>query len=226
MKTLEALCGETAMSTGILLADHHRIVREGVRRILEQREDFTVVGEAADGESAVRQVEEKKPDIAIVELLMPRLSGVEAIRRIVKLGRTRCVVLSAHQSRRHVQDALHAGACGYVLKDVSSNQLLEAIDVVRFGRFFFSPDVTQYVVDAATGSAAGRLDSGLPSLTNREREVLQLIAEGLSTKEIAACLGVATRTADSHRGRLMEKLGIHKASGLVRFAIREGLVSV
>jgi DNA-binding NarL/FixJ family response regulator len=213
------------MATRILLADHHRIVREGLRHILERRQDFTIVAEAADGESALRQIEEKKPEIAVLELLMPRLSGVDAIRRVGRLGRTRCIVLSAHQSRSHVQDALRAGAAGYLLKDASSAQLIEAIEVVRSGKFYFSPDVTQHVVDAAT-HPTGNPESGLASLTSREREVLQLIAEGLSTKEIATALGVSARTADSHRARLMEKLGIHKASGLVRFAIREGLVSV
>ncbi len=213
------------MEARILLADPQRLVREGVRRILEEHPGFTVVGEASDGEEAVRMITELRPDIALLEFLMPRLSGISAIRRIQKAEtRTRCIVLSSQESRGNVEDALRAGAAGYVLKSAAAEEVVEAIAVVTSGRFYLSPNVTQHVVEAVT-----RPDetpkSALSLLTGREREVLQLIAEGLSTKEIASELGVSPKTADSHRANLMEKVVIHKASCLVRFAIREGLVT-
>ena len=213
------------MQTTIVLADDHRIVREGIRKLLETREDFQVVGEASDGEEAVRMVLEKKPDVALMDIWMPRLSGIDATRRIGKRGLdTKVLVLSMHESRTYVEEVLRAGAAGYIVKNAASQDLLNAIDAVCSGASYLSPTITQQVVDAIArpGEAA---PSGVSALTDREREVLQLIAEGLSSKEIAAMLGVSLKTVDSHRSNLMEKLDIHKVSGLVRFAIRAGLVA-
>ncbi len=212
------------MSTTIVLADDHILVRQGIRKLLETREDFRIVGEASDGEEAVKLVAEKKPDVALMDLWMPRLSGIDATRRIDKRGLgTKVLVLSMHESRAYVEEVLRAGAAGYIVKNAAADDLIEAIDAVRDGASYLSPAITQQVVDVIARPARAS-PSGLGVLTDREREVLQLIAEGLSSKEIAAMLGVSLKTIDSHRSNLMEKLDIHKVSGLVRFAIRTGLV--
>ncbi len=212
------------MHTTIVVADDHKIVREGICKLLETRDDFEVVGEASDGEEAVQLVLEKQPDVALMDIWMPRLSGIDATRRIGKTGlSTRVLVLSANESPTHVEEVIRSGAAGYIVKSAASSDLLAAIDAVRQGASYLSPAITQQVVDAIArpGDAA---PSGVAMLTDREREVLQLIAEGLSSKEIAVMLGVSLKTVDSHRSNLMEKLDIHKVSGLVRFAIRAGLV--
>ncbi|MGK0484498.1 MAG: DNA-binding NarL/FixJ family response regulator [Myxococcota bacterium] len=210
--------------TTIVVADDHKIVREGLVKLLEGRADFSVIGEAADGEEAVKMVLEKKPDIVIMDIWMPRLSGIDATRRIVKRGSpTKVLVLSMHESRTYVEEVLRAGASGYIVKNSASSDLLQAIDAVQGGASYLSPAITQQVVDAIARPGDSS-PSGVAMLTDREREVLQLIAEGLSSKEIAGMLGVSLKTIDSHRSNLMQKLDIHKVSGLVRFAIRAGLV--
>ncbi len=208
----------------IVVADDHKIVREGLVKLLEAREDFTVIGEASDGEEAVEMVLDKQPDIVLMDINMPKLSGIDATRRIGKRGcNAKILVLSMHESRNYVEEVLRAGASGYVVKNSASQDVHNAIDAVRAGASYLSPAITQQVVDAIArpGDAS---PTGVSMLTDREREVLQLIAEGLSSKEIAAKLGVSLKTVDSHRSNLMEKLDIHKVSGLVRFAIRSGLV--
>ncbi len=228
------------MQTTVLLADDHRIVREGLRRLLESREDISVVGEATNGEEAVRLVEDKRPDVVIMDISMPRLSGIDATRRICKNAgaadpaaeasgaeetrRTRVLILSMHESQTYVEEVLRAGASGYVLKDSPPSDLFAAIDAVRSGDSYLSPSVTQRVVNAIA-RPGDRPSLAVSSLTERERQVLELIAEGLSSKEIAARLGVSLKTIESHRANLMDKLDIHKVSGLVRFAIRAGLVA-
>ena len=155
---------------------------------------------------------------------MPRLSGIDATRRIGKRGsKAKILVLSMHESRTYVEEVLRAGASGYIVKNSASSDLLQAIDALRAGASYLSPAITQQVVDAIARPGDSS-PSGVAMLTDREREVLQLIAEGLSSKEIANMLGVSLKTIDSHRSNLMEKLDIHKVSGLVRFAIRAGLV--
>ena len=210
--------------TTIVVVDDHKIVREGLVRLLQEREDFTVVGEASDGEEAVQMVLDKQPDIVIMDIWMPRLSGIDATRR---LGKRDCdskiLVLSMHESRTYVEEVLRAGASGYIVKNSAATDLIQAIDAVCGGASYLSPAITQQVVDAIA-RPGDTSPSGVAMLTDREREVLQLIAEGLSSKEIANMLGVSLKTVDSHRSNLMEKLDIHKVSGLVRFAIRAGLV--
>ena len=212
------------MERTILLADHHTIFREVIRKLLEKREDLRVVGEAADGQQAMLLAQQLKPDVVLMEITLPRLSGLEVTRRLVRSGcRSSVLILSVHDSRPHVEEALRAGASGYLVKTGSSDELMQAIDAVGAGRSYLSSAVAQHVVDAIT--CEGHASSpNLRRLTSREREVLQLIAEGLSNKEIATELGVSTRTIDSHRFNLMEKLSIRRVSGLVRFAIREGLL--
>lgn len=208
----------------IIVADDHKIVREGLIRLLESRADFQVIGEASNGEEAVALVMERRPDIVLMDINMPKLSGIDATRQLGKAGcPSKILVLSMHESRAYVEEVLRAGASGYVVKNSASKDVHNAIDAVRAGASYLSPAITQQVVDAIARPGDGG-PSGVAMLTDREREVLKLIAEGLSSKEIASELGVSLKTIDSHRSNLMEKLDIHKVSGLVRFAIRTGLV--
>jgi DNA-binding NarL/FixJ family response regulator len=214
------------METRIVLADDHRMVREALRRVIEGRPDLRVVAEASDGRAAVEAVKAHKPEIAVLDLWMPELSGSEATRQIVASDAgTRVIILSMHEDWSHVHDSLDAGASGYVVKSAATEQLIEAIEAVRTGRSFVSPAVSHHVVRAARGRGLENGGSPVESLSRREREVLQLVAEGLSAKEIAERLGLSVKTAEAHRGNLMAKLGIRRASMLVRFAIREGLIA-
>lgn len=210
--------------TTIVVADDHKLVREGIVKLLESRADFTVVAQASDGEEAVQLVIDHDPDVVLMDINMPRLSGIDATRRLGAHGtHTKVLVLSMHESRTCVEEVLRAGAAGYIVKSSASSDLMQAIEAVCEGNSYLSPSITQQVVDAIVQpTAAGH--AGASVLTDREREVLTLIAEGLSSKEIAQVLGVSLKTIDSHRSNLMEKLDIHKVSGLVRFAIRAGLV--
>ncbi|MEB2344458.1 MAG: response regulator transcription factor [Deltaproteobacteria bacterium] len=212
------------MATRILLADDHQMVREGLRLLIQSRTDLEVVAEASDGREAVDLARCHRPDIAVLDLWMPRLSGVEATRQIAREGDTRVLVLTMHESWSHVREALRAGALGYVVKSAAARQLLEAVDAVRGGRAFVSPAISHHMVEAVRGGEERRA-APLAMLTDREREVLQLVAEGLSSKEIATQLGLSVKTAETHRANLMTKLSIRKTSGLVRLAIREGLVA-
>lgn len=212
------------METTILLADDHQIVRQGLRQILEVQDDLRVLGEAADGYAAVDLCERLRPDIILMDIWMPHLSGVDATRRIKKsVVETKVLILSMHKARTYVEQVLRAGASGYLLKDMGASEVVSAIRAVRDGQCYLSPSITQQVLDAL--AKPGSAETPADVLTDREREVLQNIAEGLSSKEIAGLLGVSLKTIEAHRANLMDKLGIHKVSGLVRFAIREGLVA-
>jgi DNA-binding NarL/FixJ family response regulator len=213
------------MSTKIVLAEGQRLVHDGLRKILEAQPGISVVAEAHDSLTAIEMCVQHQPDIAILELVLPGLPGPSAISRIRNEAKgTRCIALSSQESRGYVQQALRAGASGYVVKSAPATELIEAINAVKMGRFYVSPAVAGHLVEAASFTGE-RTTAGLDMLTAREREVLQLIAEGLTSKEIATRLGVSTKTANTHRASLMEKLDIHKAPSLVRFAIREGLVA-
>jgi len=213
------------MSITIVVADDHQLVREGVRRVLESRTAFQVVGEAADGEAAERLILELRPRVALLDLGMSGISGIEVTRRIRAAGvPTRVVLLSMNGDREVVGDALRAGASAYVVKNASSDDLFEAIDAVCSGSTYLSPPLSSSAV-AAPGSPSEGSGRGVAALTEREREVLRLIAEGYSSKGIAALLGVSYKTIETHRTNLMDKVGIHKVSGLVRLAIRDGLVA-
>jgi DNA-binding NarL/FixJ family response regulator len=212
------------MQTTILVADDHQIVRQGLKRLLSKRGDFNIVAEAADGEQAVEMAGRQRPDVVLMDISMPRLSGIDATRRIVADGHTKVLALSMHDTQSYVEEALRAGATGYVHKNASAEDLFSAIDAVRAGESYLSPTVTQQVVDAIA-RPGDRPSSAISALTQREREVLKLIADGLSSKEIAGQLGVSLKTIESHRANLMDKLDIHKVSGLVRFAVRSGLVA-
>lgn len=208
----------------VLLVDPHAIVREGLRLLIESHADFVVIGEADDGQKAVELAARLRPDVVVTEVLLPRLSGVEAARQILKQDpRAGVLVLSTRDSRATVEEALRAGVSGYVLKSSSPKELMEAVAVVRDGESYLSPTITHHLVDAIAHPTDG-INSSLSHLTHREREVLQLIAEGNSSKEVASIAGVSLKTIESHRSSLMTKLGIHKVAALVRFAIREGLI--
>ncbi len=213
------------METRIIVADDHRIVREGLRRLLEKRNDFLIVGEASTGEEAVEIAAREDADVVLMDLSMPDLSGIDATRQISEMGKgARVLVLSMHESPSYVEEVLRAGASGYLLKDSASEELIQAIDSIRTGDSYLSPAITQQVVDALA-HPTDRPSSAVSILSARERQVLTLIAEGSSSKEIAKELGVSLKTIESHRANLMDKLDIHKVSGLVRFAIRVGLVT-
>ncbi|HEV8120292.1 MAG TPA: response regulator transcription factor [Candidatus Polarisedimenticolia bacterium] len=208
------------MPIQLLLADDHLIVRAGLRAMLEHH-GFRVVGEAADGREAVRLAATTRPDVAILDLAMPALNGLDAAREILR-GRTntRAILLTVHREDPYVLEAVRAGISGYVLKTQAAPDLVRAIGEVMRGAVYLSPGVSRAVVDAY------RAKTDLPPdpLTPREREVLQLVAEGRTSKEAASVLGVSTKTAESHRTRIMTKLDIHETAGLVRYAIRRGLI--
>lgn len=203
----------------IALADDHAVVRQGIRALLEGVKDFRVVGEAGDGKEMVELVTRERPDVAVVDVAMPALNGIEAARRIVRdLPAVKVLVLSMYTGEEYVREALAAGASGYLVKDSAADELVEAIRVVARGERFLSPAVAHLAVK--TGTAASQLDR----LTTREREVLQLIAEGNSNKAIAARLSLSVKTIEAHRTNLMAKLDIHDTASLTRFAIARGLV--
>ena len=208
----------------VLLADDHALVRAGLRKLLESLSGVAVVGEAGDGREALALVASKNPDLVLLDITMPGLNGLEAAERIAREHpATRVILLSMHASEEHVLRALRAGASGYLPKDAALGELELAINAVRKGETYLSPAVSRHVSDYVrrTGATAEPRES----LTPRQREILQLIAEGQSTKRIAATLGVSVKTVETHRSQLMEKLDIHDVAGLVRYAIRIGLVS-
>jgi DNA-binding NarL/FixJ family response regulator len=206
------------------VADDHGILREALRRAIEATGLGTVVAEAADGREAVELAVRHRPDIAILDLWMPGMSGEEATRQIVRSGcGTKVLILSALEDPRHVRGAFRAGALGYVVKSTSWSELTDAIHALGVGRAYISPSVAHHVLSGKGPSPPP--ESPLALLTDREREVLQLIAEGLSAKEVAARMDIAVKTAESHRTSLMKKLDVHKLTELVRIAIREGLIA-
>jgi len=208
------------MSLRILLADDHGIFRQGVKALLE-REGFRVEGEAGDGHVAIQLAEQLSPDVAVLDLTMPLLNGVDAAREIARVSpRTRSILLTMHTEDPYVAKALQAGIRGYVLKSQAAEDLVQAIREVSRGAVYLSPGVSEAVVEAYLAKRELPRDP----LTSRERQVLQLIAEGKTTKEVAALLGVSVKTAESHRMRIMSKLDIHETAGLVRYAIRQGLL--
>jgi two-component system response regulator NreC len=208
------------MAIRVVLADDHELVRQGLKALLE-REGFQVVGEASDGHEALRLVPSVCPDVAILDISMPTLNGLDAARELQKSPqRTRTILLTRHDEDQYVTEALRAGVRGYVLKNQAANDLVDAIQQVCRGEIYLSPSISRTVVEAFLSKAALPTDP----LTSRERQVLQLIGEGKSSKEIAVLLGISLKTAESHRTRLMRKLDIHELASLVRYAIRRGLV--
>ncbi len=215
------------MPVRIVIADDHRIVREGLRHLLEKRTDFKVVAEAPDGESAVRLAKELSPDVVILDISMPGLNGIEATRRILaERPGVKVLALSMHSDRRFVIETLKAGASGYVLKDSAFDELARAIEVVMARGAFLSPAITEMVVRDYVTQAGVDDAAAFSVLTPREREVLQLMAEGESTKAIAGRLAVSVKTVETYRQQIMEKLDLHSVAELTKYAIREGLTEL
>jgi DNA-binding NarL/FixJ family response regulator len=212
--------------TGILLADDHAVVRRGLRALLEAEADFRVVGETGDGLEAVRAVERLQPDVLVVDLMMPGLGGLEVARQASRVApRTRIVVLSMHAAEGYVLEALRSGVTGYVLKDASPSELVQAVREVVAGRHFLSPALSRRAIDEYVAKAKAAPPDAYQALTTREREVLHLVAEGRTSAEIARRLGISARTAETHRGNLMRKLGLQSAAELTRYALERGLIS-
>jgi DNA-binding NarL/FixJ family response regulator len=209
------------MPLRVILADDHQIVRQGIRTLVE-RQGIEVVAEASDGLTLIEQVRQHLPDLAIVDVSMPGLNGIDATRQMLAAVPTMGVVLlTMHDEELHVSAALRAGVRGYVLKTQAADELMDAIRTVSMGGTYLSPKVSRMVVSAYVSGS----DTAADPLTARERVVLQLIAEGRTTKDIAATLNLTVKTAESYRARLMEKLDIHDTAGLVRYAIRRGVIT-
>ena len=217
------------MSIRILLADDHRILREGLRSLLTQQPDITVVGEACDGEQAVALARELKPDLVIMDVVMPGLDGVEATRRIrAECPGARVIALSMHSDRRFVSEMLRAGALGYLVKDSAFEELHQAVRVVMENRPYLSAAITCTLVEDFVRQASGERTPASPfqMLTAREQEVLRLLADGKRVKEIAHHLSISAKTVESHRQNIMDKLEIHSTIELTRYALREGLTVI
>lgn len=208
-------------ATRILLADDHSVVRNGFRLILEAQWDMEVIGEANNGREAVELAEALQPDVAVMDVTMPELNGIEATRRLMKVSpRTRVLALSMHKDAVYVREILRAGARGYLLKDSSESDFLAAVRAVAVGKGYLSPEVSDAVLDDYRKHVTNPIDL----LSSREREVLQLIAESKTNKDIANALNLSVYTVEAHRGRIMEKLNLHSIGELVRFALRNGLI--
>lgn len=211
----------------ILLADDHTVMRKGLRMLLDSQPEFSVVAEASDGRQAVEQAEATNPDVAVVDIAMPNLSGIEAAQRIhAALPQVAIVILSMHSDEGYVLRALKAGAKGYLLKDSAEGDLIQAIKAVHQGKSFFSPEVSQMLVEDYIREIRARgAEDSYDLLTPREREILQLLAERKSNKEIAQTLNLSTYTVETHRRNLQEKLNLHSLGELILYAVRKGMIS-
>jgi DNA-binding NarL/FixJ family response regulator len=210
----------------VLLADDHGIVRRGLRAILETEPGLTIVAEASDGMEALRLVEEHQPDILIIDIGMPKMNGIEVAARTQKLERPpNVIILSMHSDESYITRALAAGARAYLLKDATDEDLLPAIRMVASGKPFFSPAVTVVLVEDFMRQLRARgLTDTYHLLTDREKEVLQLLAEGRSNKEVATLLNLGLSTVETHRANLMQKLGLHNTAEIVLYAVRKGII--
>jgi len=214
------------MNLRILLADDHTVVRQGLRKVLEECPEWAVVAEAGDGREAVRLAEQFKPDVSILDVAMPLLNGIEATRQIARrVPSTRILVLSMYADEAYVAQILKAGASGYLLKDSADVDLIQAVSEVARGKSFFSPAIARVMLDNYVRQDAEKgVSDRYESLSQREREILQLVAEARTNKEIAALLSVSPSTVETHRARIMEKLDLHSAAEIVLYAVRRGVI--
>jgi DNA-binding NarL/FixJ family response regulator len=212
-------------SLRILLADDHTVVRQGLRKVLEERPEWQVIAEAGDGREAVRLAEQLVPDVAILDIAMPLLNGIEATRQITRrVPATRIVVLSMYADEAYVTQILQAGAAAYLLKDSADVDLIHAVHEVSQGKSFFSPAIARVMLDDYVRPGSEKGASRYASLSEREREIFQLIAEAKTNKEIASLLNVSPKTVETHRGHIMEKLDLHSAAEIVLYAVRQGVI--
>jgi two-component system response regulator NreC len=211
----------------ILLADDHTVMRRGLRLLLESQPGFRVVAEASDGREAVERTESSQPDVAVLDIAMPNLSGIEAAQRISSTSpQVAIVILSMHSDEGYVLRALKSGVKGYVLKDSAEGDLMEAIKAVHQGKTFFSPEISKMLVEDYVREIRNRgTEDSYDLLTSREREILQLLAERKSNKDIAAALNLSPYTVETHRRNLQEKLHLHSFAELILYAVRKGLIS-
>jgi two-component system, NarL family, response regulator NreC len=213
------------MTVTVLLADDHPIVRQGMRHLLQAESDLQVVGEATDGLETVQLVEKHRPNVLIVDMMMPGLNGLEVLRQVKKRSpATFSIVLSMQSADAYVVEALKSGASGYVLKDSGPSELVNAIRQVIQGERFLSPKLSERLIDAYIQAPHTSVLDLYETLTDREREVLQMVSEGLTTPEIARRLSISPRTAELHRGRMMNKLGLRNQTELIRYALKRGIL--
>jgi len=211
----------------IVIAEDHTILREGLRSLLSSSPEFEIVGEAEDGREAIRCVEKLKPDLILTDLSMPRMNGMDAIREIKRQSpKTKVLVLTVHKTEEYILATLKAGAEGYVLKDATHAELMTAVKNVLGGKHYISPGISEKVIEGyLEGRKTLKTRTSWETLTQREREILKLIAEGYKNKEIADYLCISVKTVEKHRSNLMEKLNLHNVQALTAFAIEKGLVS-
>ncbi len=211
----------------VILAEDHTIVRQGLRSLLEQSDDIKVIAEAEDGREAVKKTEQLKPDIVLMDISMPILNGIEATRQIKKkFPDIKVLILTMHTTEEYISQILHAGASGYLVKKSAHHELLSAIMAIQKGDFYLSPLVSKKVVDEYLQKTKDDIKQDrYEKLTTREREVLQLIAEGKANKEIAELLYLSVKTVETHKAHLMEKLNLHTTTDLIKYAIQKGIIS-
>jgi DNA-binding NarL/FixJ family response regulator len=215
------------MGVRLLLADDHEIVRRGLRALLEAEPGWEVVAEAADGRDAIEKTKQMKPDVAILDIGMPSLNGLEAARQIVTSGlQTKVLILTVHDADPVIKQVLEAGARGYLLKSDAARDLVTAVDALRRNKTFFTPKVAQMVLEGYLGKDTkdASAEGNCLRLTGRQREIVQLLAEGKSSKEIACALGLSVKTAETHRANIMRRLDCHSVTALVRYAIRNHII--
>ncbi len=215
------------MSIKILLAEDHNIIREGIRALLEAQKGFTIVAEAADGRTAVKLARQHSPDVVIMDVSMPELNGMDATRQILReSSNVKVIALSMYSDKRFIKGMLAAGVSGYLLKNCVAAELISAIRLVIKGQNYLSPQILGEVVEGYLGHLSADNAESDPPLSSREREIVQLVAEGKDSRQIAECLFISPKTVESHKRRIMEKLEIHSVATLTKFAIRQGLTSV
>lgn len=213
------------MTVTVLLVDDHPIVRQGLRHLFEAQPDMKIVGEASDGLQAVQFAEKFKPDVLILDIMMPGLNGLEVLRQVKERSPESCsIVLSMQSADVYVVEALKAGALGYVLKETGPSELVNAVQQVIQGQRYLSPKISERLIDILIQTSEKVAADPYQTLTNREREVLQMAAEGLTSSEIAKRLSISPRTAELHRGRMMNKLGLHNQTELIRYALKRGIL--
>jgi len=215
------------MTVTVLLADDHPIVRHGLRHLLEGEPELRIVGEASDGLQAVQLAEKFKPNVLIVDIMMPDLNGLEVLRQVKERSPATCsIVLSMQSADVYVVEALKAGALGYVLKETGPSELLNALRQVLRGQRYLSPRISERLIDVLIQTTEKAPADPYQTLTNREREILQMASAGLSASEIAKRLSISPRTAELHRGRMMNKLGLHNQTELIRYALKRGILPI